>query len=698
MAEYLAPGVFVEEVDLKPPAIEGVSLSAAGFVGATRRGPTDGGPVLVTGYPEFLRTFGGPFDPTSPVNPVGDLPFAVEGFFANGGRRLYVRRVAPAGTTPAAFSMSGGILTRLRPGEAAVVGQTTFRPQSLRGLRDGLNVTFQTNVSGVAYSSSALTIAANGIDRDTGTVTLTAAIDIAPAGPNTPASFAPGATGVVTNANDIDAAGLIDTGARQVIGDLFAANGGAWGDGLVVTAQHGDGAQSTLAGFIFGAVDDNRIQVVSTAGFYPGAWVEIDRGPNAGKRYRQLDHVEGTVLVLLGGALVAGDVAPAPAGSITRFTVCEFTLTARFETQSETFTGLTLANVPGHFITEVLQRSSLIRMEEAALPLNAPLFGTNTNPLLFPAGDDGARITLAVSGVDAVPSANDIVGTDNGPGQRTGLFSFEDEPSLGMIAAPGWGDLVVKQAMIDQCERLKYRIVLLDPRLVGGVAPNIQQIRDQRNEVDSRYASVFYPRIMVPTALGGTGRAIAPSGHVAGLIARVDSVRGVNKSPANEIVRGILGLESTVNQREHEVLNPEAINVIRDFRGDRRGIRLYGARMATSLQDWRYTSVRRLFIFIEKSIEIGTAWAVWEPNNPTTWQRLIDSVNAFLTRLWLDGALLGLKKSDAFFIDCGLNTMTQDDVDNGRLIMTVGVAASKPAEFVIIRISQMASGAFIDES
>jgi phage tail sheath protein FI len=187
---------------------------------------------------------------------------------------------------------------------------------------------------------------------------------------------------------------------------------------------------------------------------------------------------------------------------------------------------------------------------------------------------------------------------------------------------------------------------------------------------------------------------------MAGLCARIDNERGVYKSPGNEVLRNLTDLEVIVTKGEHEVLNPQPnnINVIRDLRREGLGIRIYGARCITSLADWKYLAVRRLFIAIERSIELGTQWAVLEPNDPRLWDRLVNSVDSFLSQQWREGALLGVKKEDAFYVRCGTTTMTQNDIDNGRLVMEVGIAPVKPAEFVIIRISQTPSGSFTSES
>jgi hypothetical protein len=213
---------------------------------------------------------------------------------------------------------------------------------------------------------------------------------------------------------------------------------------------------------------------------------------------------------------------------------------------------------------------------------------------------------------------------------------------------------------------------------------------------DSSYVGLYYPWINVVDEATNETILIPSGGHVAGIYARTDEERGVHKAPANEEVRGMLladrgdthPLEFTVTKGGQDVLNPVGVNVIRDFRHTNRGIRVWGARTRSSDPLWKYVNVRRLFIFLEKSIDEGTQWVVFEPNDEPTWAAVRRSITNFLIRVWRDGALMGPTQDDAFFVKCDRTTMTEDDILNGRLICYVGVAPVRPAEFVIIRISQ----------
>jgi phage tail sheath protein FI len=232
--------------------------------------------------------------------------------------------------------------------------------------------------------------------------------------------------------------------------------------------------------------------------------------------------------------------------------------------------------------------------------------------------------------------------------------------------------------------------------VLDGPAPpkdTITDVQFQRQQFDTKYAALYHPWLLITNPFPGTpgapsDYAIPPSGHMLGVYARTDIERGVHKAPANEIVQGITGLQRIVNKEQQEVLNPYPvnINVIRDFRSHSRGIRVYGGRVITSDSDWKYVNVRRLLIFIEASLNQGLQYVVFEPNAEPLWARVRRSVSNFLTLVWRNGALEGTKPEEAFFVKCDQTTMTETDREEGRLIVLIGVAPVKPAEFVIVRI------------
>ncbi|MGR9099228.1 MAG: phage tail sheath family protein [Gammaproteobacteria bacterium] len=297
-------------------------------------------------------------------------------------------------------------------------------------------------------------------------------------------------------------------------------------------------------------------------------------------------------------------------------------------------------------------------------------------------GDDG------VSGMDDAM----YIGQDSDePLERTGLFSLRNIENISIIACPGQTTAVLQQALIDHCENMRYRFAVLDgPRPVNDTLADVLL---QRQQFDSKYAALYHPWVMIPDPMPDNLSSIAqvplpPSGHVLGVFARTDIERGVHKAPANEVMRGITGLSRSLNKPEHDILNPYPvnINVIRDFRPNNRGIRIWGARVITSDPDYKYVNVRRLLIFLEHSIERGLQWVTFEPNADPLWARVRRTISNFLTTAWRNGALEGTTPKEGFFVRCDRTTMTQDDIDNGRLICVIGVAPVKPAEYVIIRI------------
>jgi phage tail sheath protein FI len=283
---------------------------------------------------------------------------------------------------------------------------------------------------------------------------------------------------------------------------------------------------------------------------------------------------------------------------------------------------------------------------------------------------------------------------------RTGIEGLEIAEDATMVCCPDLmaayeaglidrdGVKAVQLGMIAHCERLGDRMAILDP--LPGLSPQeVKQWREKDTNYDSKFASLYYPWIKVA---GPDGRPmlVPPSGHMAGVYARSDNERGVHKAPANEVVRGALEASVQVTKGEQDLLNPIGVNCIRSFTG--RGIRVWGARTLSSDPAWRYINVRRLFNFVEKSIERGTQWVVFEPNDPDLWERVRRDVGAFLTGVWRSGALYGLTPDQAFFVECDEELNPPDVRARGQLILEIGMAPVKPAEFVIFRLSQFAGG------
>lgn len=300
----------------------------------------------------------------------------------------------------------------------------------------------------------------------------------------------------------------------------------------------------------------------------------------------------------------------------------------------------------------------------------------NSTNIVFLNTNDADNVTLSdFLGYPADPS-----------GQKTGLEAFKEVDEINIVYCPDihWSGMTSKEelqnAVKDHCESMKDRFAILDTS-VGN-----NNIATVSKPVDSTYAAFYYPWIKIYDPLLKDRRLVPPGGHVAGIYARSDIERGVHKAPANEIVKGAMEIEFPISKEQQAILNPKGINAIREFPG--RGLRVWGARTCSSDPEWKYINVRRLFLYIEESIEKGTQWVVFEPNNEALWARVKQSITNFLTTVWRDGALMGTTPEQAFFVDIGYSTMTPADIDNGKLICMIGVAPVKPAEFVIFRIFQ----------
>jgi phage tail sheath protein FI len=352
-----------------------------------------------------------------------------------------------------------------------------------------------------------------------------------------------------------------------------------------------------------------------------------------------------------------------------------------------------------YLVNGVNQLSKLVNVD-----VNAAGLWTDTtnkifsNPNWFPTGPNGGWLTLT-GGDDAMGalSVNDFVGVDGGSGNRTGIQALADIDDVSICVVPGMWSTTVQSALINFCETLKDRFAIIDPPDgldVGG-------IQAFRAPYDSEYAALYYPWLVIRDPSTNQNVDLAPSAHMAGIYAQTDNTRGVFKAPANVTVAGIVlaatpplqaGFAADISQSEQDVLNPIGINALRYF--PNRGYRVWGARTLSSDMTWKYINVRRIFIYVEKSIQVGTQWVVFEPNDEGTWSRVRQSVTNFLTTFWRQGGLQGTTAKEAFFVACDLGvTMTQDDIDNGRLICQIGIAPVEPAEFVIFQIQQYTQAA-----
>jgi phage tail sheath protein FI len=752
MPEYLHPGVYVEEVDAGPKPIEGVSTSTAGAVGVTERGPTNGKPVLCTSFADFQRTFGGFLPaPDPPIVSRWDLdaaeggrwwqfPLSVKGFFDNGGERLYVKRVFAqpdpvAGTGAVASSAmlrqglvaaiaadaSGGATqlqlqhtigiqatstiniftsgTTALPGNPYTVqsydatGKVTITPALGGDVRAGRDLAVIATRSAppptTAQETLRLSAKALGKWGDAVSVrvrpmvgaTLTLLADPVTGGAPASAHLSADVTG---SANlPVDATAGFTTGDHvRILGREFTVT--------VVDATHFTVAPPVPAAATWSngtsiarmrpAGNGTSMHLGNASALYARAVVEFDNGTSKETVVVADGGVTGNVVTFttaLANTYFEGHKARVIEIEIaTRYTQADGTIVAQ-----EIFQNLRLHDdhTTAFVETSIRLQSSLINVATRPTPGGY----SETNLTLFPTATGVEWVSLG-GGDDANGdlSVDDFVGEDGGSGHRTGIQALEDIDELSLVAAPGMWSQTVSSALIQQCEQLRYRFAVVDPP--DGLS--IQGVRDFRDAVDTKYAALYYPWIEVRDPSVKRNVVVAPSLHMIGLYARVDVDRGVHKAPANEVIGGITRIAQDVNQREQDMLNPKGINALRFFPG--RGNRVWGARTLSSDGSWKYINVRRIFIYVEASIDRGTQWVVFEPNDEPLWARVRATITNFLTTTWRSGMLQGTTPDEAFFVKVDRTTMTQDDIDNGRLICLIGIAPVKPAEFVIFRIQQ----------
>lgn len=324
------------------------------------------------------------------------------------------------------------------------------------------------------------------------------------------------------------------------------------------------------------------------------------------------------------------------------------------------------------------------------------------------AASSGAVLANAVAGFFANGGSHCYVvnlGASEGPLAPDDLLLLDAIDEISLVAAPGVSDAASYDVLIGDCERRGDRFAILDtPAAIDPLERFERQSRpgDDTSTGGLRprsskrgLAAVYTPWIVIHDALSGAPTTQPPSGHVAGLFARIDAERGVHKAPANAALAGALSLTRSISRAEQDGLNPLGINCIRSFHD---GIKVWGARtLADSSSEWRYVPIRRLVTMISQSVALGTRWVVFEPNDEPLWQALRRDVDAFLHTLWRDGALAGAKPEEAYFVRCDASTMTRDDIDNGRVVALIGIAPIRPAEFVVLRLGQSTAESRVDE-
>jgi uncharacterized protein len=653
MPELLHPGVYVLEVPSAVKPIQGVSTSTAGFVGVADRGPVPGfqmpfgeppRPPLVTSFAEFVRIFGGHRKDSF-------LAYAVQNFFDNGGKRAYVVRVV--------------------------------------------------------------------VDDD---------------------QAGPGYGDVADNAR-LAAVGLLDRGTP--VGStlaVVAASPGAWANGIGLAVS--DGTRDPEGEFRLTVFDQGQpVESFDNLSMDPSSDDFVDTKVNSQSEYVYVKGAvpDGTsfadarpavtatshVVTLADGngdtaLTVSGNVLLGPALTVaTQRSVGApptFTLTiSQGGRILESYNNLSMNPALGNFVESKVNPSS--RYVKVSVPAASPP-ATDfdaTRPVDAQQSFDTpalpAGVTFPGGSVAAGPGAD---GRIPGPGdphfigradRGNGLHAFDTVTDVNILAVPGGGNDLTISAGMAYCRNrpLQDAFFVADLGLLGpddarlpGATPDVNGKGEARDFVrgistPTDYGAIYYPWVRMTDPIG-RGRnptiAVPPSGFIAGLYARVDNSRGVFKAPAGTEtgLAGALGLCNDIQDADQDSLNPIGLNVIRRFPGY--GIVSWGTRTLATDPAWRYIPVRRMAIFLRASIYAGIQWAVFEPNDEPLWAELRLNVRAFMLTQFRAGAFQGSTPAAAFFVSCDSTTTTQQDIDNGVVNILVGFAPLKPAEFVVLKLSQ----------
>ncbi len=643
------PGVYIQEI-LVPGPIKGVGTSTAVFIGPARQGPIND-PTSLTNWTQFKDAFGlsddfGPYFPTGGVY----APHAVRGFFDNGGSHCYFVRVGTAARA------SRGLNDR-----AAVAKPVLLVTAKTEGVANNA-ITVEVQDANIVAAVPATRATSNLVAAGNNQATVPAPADAA--------KFRPGDIVALNEAAKNDRATIASISGTTI---TFEGN---------LTNNYGGGT-IRIADLVAG---QTKVRIADTTGIEPGSYVNINNGANNENGVVQSVEATNKFLTLTTGLT---NVYPMGAADpAANFKTLEFTLI--FTTPgagAETYAKLSMDPRHSRYVLQVLNTNPKPQSVDVSLA-------------------DPPTPTPPVNNMPAVLAATALQGgKDDDISQLTSveytnaLTALEKVDDVNIVCIPDRTDFAVQKAVKDHCEKMQDRFAILDP------PPNLKpaEITTLRNDPTfpaskNGYAALYYPQIYITNPVGadkGKPLKVPPSGHLAGLYARVDNDRGVHKAPANEQLNGVLSLERALSDDENGPLNELSINVIRAFTG--RGILVWGARTISVDTQWRYINVRRLLLFIEKSIQEGTQFAVFEPNNQELWQKVKRQVSEFLDRVWRSGALLGAKPEEAYRvrIDDELNPPTT--IALGQLIIEVRVAPTTPAEFVVFQIIQEPGRKIINE-
>jgi phage tail sheath protein FI len=738
MSEYLAPGVFVEEVSFRSKSIEGVGTSVCGMVGPTRFGPVRGTPEVVTSYSEFEKVFGDPAPlkfktDTSDIAVPNYSALAARAFFENSGKQLYFTRILAGGNDTNAYGTGGS---------AAVA----------KAVAAGSNISFEARYPG---SGGDLDVQIIWQDQEN-----------------------------LFRSRSYVNFDLIPMGAEGVITTKAIAEGDFIGDPTFASdkfplKQLTALVKKTAAGFEF--LSDSKKEIVDTADAAATLTDTLSTGiKKASLATLAFEFKQVWINTPAGGAAATGSdfelvlnsaldvtrfITPEPINNkLLRGTLNEGSLSLKVLAKGAAPDTQELKDIPlavfaafpssvkslklqrdfsliairrkktlkepdgkigmgetvyaspllsldedeTNFIGRVLQRDPQKKVDQLTLPLVSHATpGTSAADLfkdLYKLFNTGAlnptdlleepRYIIALTGGSdgEFPLALDYAGESDEQGP-TGFAALENVEDVSIVATPSAvidpsQHQAIAVEMEKHCVKMRYRFGLID----SPQDASLGEIQAFRDNFDNSRLALYAPWVIVSDPTGAQDSiAVPPSGFIAGIYARTDVDRGVHKAPANTPVLGALRFSQDINKFQQELLNPKGINALRSFSG--RGHQVWGGRTLSSDPEWKYVNVRRYFLYLERSIEKSTQWAVFEPNGERLWANLVTTVESFLFNEWKNGRLLGAQPAAAYFVRCDRSTMSQNDLDNGRLVCEVGVAALTPAEFVVFRIGQKTADA-----
>jgi phage tail sheath protein FI len=665
------PGVYIEEFAPGAP-LQGVGTNTAAFIGVAARGPINL-PVKLSVWEDFLATYG-----KLPVQG-SYLWYAVRGFFQNGGKLCYIVRASNGSyQTLVLNDRSGGnrALVELRARQTGAQGITASVADSA----------YLTDVA--IYRPSGRVLAAVAAGSLEVTLAAEAPLDAAAIANR----FKPGDEAAFSGSSDRRLVASVNGATLRF---TLALNQPLLANAVVRLANTPTGATSIrvrpagagplppgqlTAGSIVrvaqGANNDTQIvDSVITEVLTEGA-----QGGLAGVTYR---------VNLRGGLGVQLDLDPAAANA-PKLSTREIDLTLTIGAVNVVYDHLSMDPAHPRYLINVLNGDPAGLMNATLVEPAPPNSVANAMPATGAAvaGAAGTQENLGALGAAAFTAAIDALRVVD----DVNFIAIPDRPVTAAQVD------TVQQALISHCELQADRFAILDTD-PGSPPFGANSLEQKRRGLDSTrgYAGLYGPWLRVTPSNDGPPILVPASGHVAGIFARSDAVRGVHKAPANEIVNGALGVERRISLTDQGQLNLQGVNIVQVFQDGGRPV-LWGARTTATDTNWQYVNIRRLFLYLEKSIQQGIRWAVFEPNNLALWQKLKRTLNDFLLRAWRDGALFGAKPEEAFYvrIDEVLNPFSEQQL--GRLHIEIGVRPSYPAEFIIVRIGIWDGGADVSYS